>query len=364
MICSNGPFRIERTLVIIFLVSTLSLVLWGCSDDESDLTTPGIVDDPWAIALVRTDWFWASSPYLGSGYLATNPDLRSFDPQDRVETVRWYLPRERVLRRYLNPDLIDRERDETQQAMEIYLRADDGSWDAEDWGGFMRGISRTGLDLSTSQFVEIWINDATPDIDQRRGKLHIDFGYISEDGFWPVDDSDQLVVGEWEREDGILPGDFPDGLWIFDEDIGLDGDEFGPQRFDASYEIEGDNPYPGINGTARNNREDNEDLNGNTWLDRDNGYFTATIDLKETPALVDVVYDYNDVQDLVDGNIAWRKYRIDLASVDTVSIGTVPNLRAVTHVRIWYEDSEQGGSATKRIQVSAFKFVDDPNQSD
>ena len=41
---------------------------------------------------------------------------------------------------------------------------------------------------------------------------------------------------------------------------------------------------------------DDEDLNGNTRLDQDNGYFTTTIDLKETEALVDVVYDYDDVQ--------------------------------------------------------------------
>jgi hypothetical protein len=316
------------------------------------------VDSSDVVTLSRIGWSWGSAPFLSEAEIAANNDTRQFDPEDRVETVRWYLPKDRVLRRYLNPDLVNQERDETQQAMEVYLRADDGAWGAEDWGGIMRGISRTGLDLSKSQFVEIWINDGTPDIDQRRGKLHIDFGYISEDGFWPVDDSDQLVVGEWEREDGILPGQNPDGVWVFDEDIGLDGNEFGPQRFSAEESIDGDSPFPGINGTARNNREDDEDLNGNTRLDQDNGYFTTTIDLKETPALVDVVYDYDDVQDLKDGNISWRKYRIPIGALEQVSSGTVANLKAVTHTRIWFEDDGPGvARQAVRLQLSEFRFL-------
>ncbi len=105
-----------------------------------------------------------------------------------METVRWYLPKDRVLRRYLNPDLVNQERDETQQAMDLYMQADpDSGWGAQNWGGIMRGISRTGLDLSRSQFLEFWVNDKEPDATQRSGNLHIDFGYISEDGFWPQD---------------------------------------------------------------------------------------------------------------------------------------------------------------------------------
>jgi hypothetical protein len=315
------------------------------------------VDSSDVISLTRIAWFWASAPFLGSGYLADNPDPRSFDPEDRVETVRWFLPQERTLRRYLNPELINQERDETQSTMDMYLRADDGSWDPEDWGGIMRGINRTGLDLSKSQFVEIWINDGVADINQRRGKLHIDFGYINEDGFWPVDGDGDLVIGNWEQEDGIVDGNPDDVFYAPDEDIGLDSNEFGPQKFEADYEIGGDTPYPGINGTARNSREDSEDLNQDGRPNRDNGYFTATIDLKDSRALVDVVYDYDDVQDLINGNIAWRKYRIPLTSVDTVSVGTAANLRAVTHTRIWYEDPNPGGRTALTLQMSEFRFV-------
>ena len=352
-------FQYFPSLVIIILV----FGVLGCSDNESSITTPNIVDDPWEISLNRVDWFWASAPFLSPEEIIANNDTRQFDPADRVEAVRWYLPKDRVLRRYLNPDLLGQERDATQPSMEMYLRADDESWDSEDWGGIMRGLGRTGLDLSKSQFVEIWINDGVPDILQRRGKLHMDFGYISEDGFWPADGDGDLIVGNRQQEDGIVDG-VPDGVFsVQEEDIGLDGLEFGPQRFDAGYEINGDSPFPSINGTARNFREDDEDLNGDGLFSSRNGFFTATIDLGETEAMIDVVYDYEDVQDLVDQHLAWRKYRLPMSSLDSVSVdGVVANLSTVGHVRVWYEDNTPQASLVKRVQISGFEFVDDQMQ--
>ncbi|MFH2053934.1 MAG: cell surface protein SprA [bacterium] len=314
------------------------------------------VDSSNFVSLNRTGWSWASAPYLGSGYVSREGDLRQFDPIDRVQTLRWFLPRDRVLRRYLNPELQNQERDETQQAMDLYLRAEDGIWDPEDWGGIMRGISRTGVDLSKSQFVEIWVNDGKIDLADRSGRLHIDFGFINEDGFWPKDAAGQLIVGDFEQEDGIVDGN-RDGVWTYDEDIGLDGRENGSQRYSAEYEIDGDAPFPRINGTSRNNREDTEDLNGNTRLDRDNGYFTTTIDLAETEALVDVLFDYDDVQDLRELGQAWRKYRIPLGAVDSVSVGTAANIKAVTHVRIWYENDDAIAPAAVHLQLSELKFL-------
>jgi len=263
------------------------------------------VDDSDMITLNRLGWSWASSPQLGAEYLAANPDSRVFSPENRVETVRWFLPQDRVLRRYLNPELVNQERDETQTAMDMYLRTD-GVWAPEQWGGIMRGISRTGLDLSKSQFVEVWLNDYVPDPASRTGRLHIDFGYINEDGFWPADGTGALTVGRFEQEDGIVTGQ-PDGVWTYDEDIGLEGDDADANHYQADYDVEGDTPYPRINKTARNNREDTEDLNANGRLDQVDGYFTVTIDLKDTTPLVDVVQDYDDVQDLVDAGISWRK---------------------------------------------------------
>ncbi len=310
------------------------------------------VDSSNFISLTRTAWSWASAPFLGVGYVDSTLDMRSFDPEDRVGTIRWFLPRERVLRRYLNPDLVNQERDDTQQAMDLYLRADDGNWGPEDWGGIMRGISRTGVDLSKSQFVEIWVNDGQPDRTLRTGKLHVDFGYINEDGFWPRDSAGNLEVGTFQQEDVNQ-----DGVWTYDEDIGLDGNENGPQRYSAEYDIGGDSPFPRINGTARNNREDSEDLNHNGSPNYDNGYFTTTIDLAKTPALIDVDNDFDDVQDLKDAGIAWRKYRIPIGAVDSVSVGTAANIKAITHVRIWYENDAIDAPVSMHLQLSDFQFL-------
>ncbi|HPF71579.1 MAG TPA: hypothetical protein PLQ13_12965, partial [Candidatus Krumholzibacteria bacterium] len=239
--------------------------------------------------------------------------------------------------------------------MDLYLRADDGTWDPDNWGGIMRGLSRTGMDLSKSQFVEVWINDGVQDRDLRSGRLHIDFGDVSEDGFWPLDGAGQPVTGTWQREDGIN-GTTPDGQYTPEEDIGLDGlGEAGPQRYNSEYDSDG-NPYPYINGTANNQKLDTEDINADDQLNLRDAFFTATIDLKDTPALVDVVYDYDDLGDMP-ANQAWRKYRIALGQIDSVAVGGAPNIRAVTHVRVWYENDDALAPSEKRIELSEFRFL-------
>lgn len=321
------------------------------------------VDASDVITLSRLGWSWASAPKLGAGWLAEHADNRLFSPEKRVPVVRWYLPKDRVLRRYLNPDLVNQERDETQSAMDLYLRTD-GIWQPDNWGGIMRGISRTGLDLSKSQFVEVWINDGIADPSRRSGRLHVDFGYVDEDGFWPRDANGDPVVGEWEREDGIVNGS-PDGVFnAVTEDIGLDGlggNADDPRAYGAEYEatINGipDAPFPRINNTGRNSREDSEDLNANGRFDRANGYFTVTIDLKDTMPLVDVVQDYDNVRELIDNNIAWRKYRIPMAVVDSVSAGASANIKAITHARVWYENDSPAPPSTVHLQLSELRFL-------
>lgn len=326
------------------------------------------VDASDVISLTRIGWAYGAQPFLGERYVSQNPgDNRVFLPENRVDNVRWFIPKERTERRMLNPALVNQERGETQQVMDLYLRDDDGNWDEDDWGGITRGLSKTGTDFSKAQFIEIWVNDGNADLEDRTGKLHIDFGYINEDGFWPLadqSDPDSRVVGFHEQEDGILPESPADGIFSYEEDIGLDGHgETGPQRYLADYDVEGDTPYPFINGSAKNSREDNEDVNKSGSLDRDDGYFTAVIDLKDTEALVDVVYDYeddypSDVADLRSEGIAWRKYRIRVGDIDTVSVGIQPNIQAVTHTRIWYEnDSPVAPTDPVHLQLSEFKFL-------
>ena len=307
-----------------------------------------------AVSLNRQDWFWASAPvpHLDADYLVATYDNRTFGPEDRVPVLRWFAPRERTLRRYLNPSLTGSAADETQPTLDLYLRTEEDPWHSENWGGITIGLDRIGLDANGLQKIELWVNDHQPDPSLRSGRLHVDFGFINEDGFWPQT-ADGLQYGTYQYEDAN-----GDGVWVFEEDIGLDGlDEFGPDRFDPSYEINGDQPYPQINGTARNAREDDEDLNGNTRMDTENGYFTNAIDLKETEPDVDVVRDYADVGDLIAEDIAWRKYSLLLGHSMPIAAEVEPNAQRITHLRIWYENDAPGAPNEVHVQLSGLRFV-------
>ena len=327
------------------------------------------IDSSDQMPVSRLSWNAASAPAQGEdpAYVIADPEIgdRHFTPEKRLDT-RWFLPRLNTLRRFLNPELRQQEAREAQQVLEIYLSTGGEEWQPDNWGGVMRGLGRSGIDLTKTQFVELWVNDFRSDVfgEHPTGKLHIDFGYINEDFYWPLDDDGNLVTGTYNREDGIL-GDAPDGVFTIDEDIGLGGYRqgspwYGRDQFSADYGSDAD-PYPRINGTAGNNREDSEDLDGDTVFDRQDGYFTLTIDLADS-ALVDVLRDYptDEVGDNLEHHLAWRKYRVRLGDALPVSPpgGTTPQLATVTHVRIWFEDpSPPPGTTSRRIQITDFKFL-------
>ncbi|MDY0109206.1 MAG: hypothetical protein RBT60_04665 [Candidatus Krumholzibacteria bacterium] len=311
------------------------------------------------VTLSRLGWYLASRPVL-SEVVPDSTGGRQFAPQSRIDDIRWYIPPNRVLRRWLNPSLEGQERDETQPALELYLRQGSG-WTEESWGGIMRGLSRTGLDLSKAQFLEFWVNDGQSDPNQRRGRLHIDFGLISEDLVWPRNSEGELVLGTWQREDLNQDGIFN----ATTEDNGLDavirgeggeqtvvspGRTYSAERTVAGYE----GNYPFINNTAGNNYEDSEDLDSNTRHDLQNGYLSITVDLRRTEPLVDVAVDHPS--EALSGT-AWRKYRIRLSDVIEVNHSAIANLAAVRHLRIWYEDGEAGAPAVKTLQLSELAFL-------
>lgn len=130
------------------------------------------------------------------------------------------------------------------------------------------------------------------------------------------------------------------------------------KRYAAVYEWAGDRPYPFINGTAGNNHEDDEDINGNTVLDLDQGNFIYTIDLRENEPAVDVIRDDEDVQDLVDERISWRLYRLNVADFIPIGVSAQPDLSWVNHVRIWYEDESPAAPDEVHLQFSELKSVE------
>ena len=301
------------------------------------------------ITLGRLGWYPASPP-------VDEVSLLSREPADRTSDVRWFVPHTRVLRRWLNPELTGQERDETQQAIEVYMREDDpAGWTDQSWSGIMRGLGRAGIDLSKAQFLEIWVNDFDQDPANRRGRLHIDFGIMSEDFMWP-DDGTGPEYGTWQLEDLNQDGIFTTSL----EDVGLDAIVEGTTvvRRGADYAADYNNdanPYPAINNTAANNYEDSEDLDGDTRFNLRNGYFTTAIDLSQTEPLVDVARDYPN-EDLQ--GTAWRKYRIRLADILPLDVDATADIAAVKHLRIWYEDDDPAGRpSTTRLQLSELAFL-------
>ncbi|MCK4512717.1 cell surface protein SprA, partial [bacterium] len=168
---------------------------------------------------------------------------------------------------------------------------------------------------------------------QSTGTFHIDLGTISED-FYPL----MSPNGELDTEDVDVP---PNGFDA-DEDVGLDtvegvdGEGVPGDDGDDDYNFEYDSDeYSGINGTEWNERLDTEDLNGNGRLDRDNSYWTLTVDLSDTTYLV------QDNSELVAGN-HWRKYRIPLG--DAESVNGMASWLSVKSARIWVEGLPLGPS--------------------
>lgn len=305
------------------------------------------------VSLSRLGWYQASRPIDGDG-------LTQLAATDRMPSIHWYIPEIRVQRQFLNPELEGQERTETQQAIELYMEKDpEATWESGQWGGIMRGLSATGLDLSQSQFLELWVNDNKQTLDSRRGVLHIDFGTIDEDFAWPETEVDGVYEYDtWQLEDLNQDGNFNQTS----EDVGLDayvvtqdgrrvvvreGEVYNAEEADAGA------PYPNINNTRGNTHEDSEDLDGNTRFDRDNDYYTVAIDLAETEPLIDV-YDTFPTADL--RGTAWRKYRIRLSDLD-LPVGS-PDIAAVRHIRIWYEDPESpDDNEPVRLQLSELQFL-------
>ncbi len=326
------------------------------------------IDSSDLMPVSRLSWHASSAPVHGEGLQLDPGDpgyseyayLQDHDyaPEQRLET-RWFLPKDNTLRRYLNPALKEAEAREAQQVLQIFMSSEGETWTGDHWGGVMRGLGSAGVDLSKTQFLEFWVNDYRHEElgSERTGTLHFDFGYISEDFYWPVSGS-TLETGTFQREDGILDGK-PNGLWTIDEDVGL-GNDPTVDEYDAEYGSSA-NPFPKINGTRQNNREDTEDLNGNTTFDRQNGFFTISVDLADS-ALVDVLRDFpaSEVDDNLAQNLAWRKYRIRLNDAMNVTPpgGATPYLGAVTHMRIWFEDDEPApGQTSRKLQFSEIKFL-------
>ncbi|MDD4858028.1 MAG: cell surface protein SprA, partial [Candidatus Krumholzibacteria bacterium] len=249
-------------------------------------------------------------------------------------------------KRDLNPALDERE-NSTLQTMFL----DVVEPELDQWCGVMAGFSGGGLDLSTAQFLEVWVNDFDTTAANRGGTVHIDFGRIDEDFYKPDSNG-------FDNEDKLPYG------WTIDEDIGFEDESCTyPSDLVDSYWDDNHYVYHGINCRRGNGAFDSEDLNGNGYLDEINTYYTVSFNLADS-ADVDIQRDYskhaysdywNDKQ--LNPRKAWRKYRIDLSKAKTV-FGE-PRIDAIQHMRIWIEgvDSLITFNDSRLIEFAEMKFV-------
>ena len=252
------------------------------------------------------------------------------------------------------------------------------------WAGLTYPLDQVGIDLSRSQFSELWVNDwndhhdpavRTPRVrgDGRPGsslKLHIDVGRVSED---QQRAPNRIPNRRIDTEDVVLDGQLT-VTGEDSEDTGIDGvrdvAEFtaignDPNRradlvTSSTSDPEGDNwqrvldlpvmdprRYVFTNGTEGNKDAypipDSEDLNLSGGPDTTEAYFQYTIDLgaQDSPYLVtDVLRDFPGLGHIDSTENGWRRYRIPIDDSLRVRFGS-PDLTIVPHVRVWVDGVRQ-----------------------
>ena len=302
-----------------------------------------------SFGLTRRQWHYMSIPQL-----STLQD--EIAPEDRYQDVDWYNPRNSTERRYLNPDLTKDEGNKTIPVLEIALEdgtiASDGLSGENGWGGIMRLVSKTGLNMKDRKFFEVWVND----FELGRGKMHIDMGLLGEDAMWSKDPPNNSLDTEDRNLDGVLDdsgGNDPG----FDEDTGLDGlfnpsEPDGADNDDWAYDENDKKNYSQINGTEGNGYLDTEDLNGNGGNpDREKSFFRFTFDFETEENMVASVRTMAEEG----APLNWRLFRIPLARAGETSIESEPTFdQGIKYVRIWFEDVD---STNARFQIASMEVT-------
>jgi len=314
------------------------------------------VEDSDRLRMIRGQWKKASPPLNPDTTGVTLPEFPDWDNSDPADMeFYWYNPattdqQEDLVssRKDLNPKIDERE---DSRISSLFLKAVNP--EDQQWMGVMSGFVG-GLDLTTAQYLEIWVNDYHPDEATRAGTIHIDFGNIDEDYHNPGQN-------EYDDERG------GERIWIANEhDFGYEDDNNSsenkykyPQRFDEDTYNAQKGIYTAINSRWGNNIHDHEDLNGNNRLDQDNYYYSMEFNLADS-ALIDVRRDFTGYD--IEGNKSWRLYRLDLEDLKVIG-DYAPRLDAVMHMRIWVENADSldadipGDPQSHAVEIAEMKFV-------
>ena len=348
----------------------LSFVILGCKGKFPVESTPALEESN-TLSVMRNAWSMASTPDGNAaprGHLIWyNPyemvPIREVWPDREVTNPNRPIPRIHVLRLGFKP----------RPGKDSSLHSPGDSW-----GGVQRVLYGDRPVFSDSLCFELTVQG-----DQ--GRLHFDFGLISED---------VIPNGKLDSEDRIRGG-LRDAFLDENEDTGLDG-VFGPDPPDPFYphieasidrsdpertravpfdfwDIDGDDvkgeqepwsnddwryeagvvDYRQINGTEGSRNDgalsypNTEDLNMNDVLDMENDYFEFSFSLDKTSP------DTALIQGGLDNTIGWRLYRLPL-SAPSSRIGS-PDWSRVECVRIWIDGAE---SDSIRVSIAKMTVID------
>jgi cell surface protein SprA len=327
----------------------------------------------------RFNWFYSSAPTMYKHRTETGLESFTIEPTDRGKLL-WFSPNT-VRVEDITPGAESRaEKNDLVPVLEMIYVPQSNPSASGSWAGLTTVLSAGGVDVSTAQYLDVWVNDYANYQDgsrPRRGEMFVDIGRVSEDAVWdpltpPAPPNDALDTEDKNNSGSQLE---------IDEDLGLDFmadkaevphpekerfTEPGTENSDPAGDnrkrtIETSAPernlterlkkYLGINGTESNQAVDSEDLNGNNVLDGklNNGYREYQIDLAG-PALIDLGRDYpSRYTDPANG---WRLYRIPLEEY-AFDIGA--DLTAIQHARIWMRGIDPGD--TLNVQVAGIEIV-------
>jgi hypothetical protein len=331
------------------------------------------VKDVLSLSMSRRQWRPTSIPLA-----STLPGDERLLPANRDSAAAakgelwWFSPRNSATESDFQPTLEAREGDNGRQVLKLRFLPQGALPDERkrSWAGIVQVLSAAGTDLSRAQFLDVWVNDKkrytphpTPS-QQRRGKLVVDIGAVSEDAMWYRNDPahpEQHAVhppnGKLDTEDVSGDGRL-DQSTSLDEDVGLDrlkSGAPGADPFDAYHyqenDADGPRKYASVNGTEANQELDTEDLNGSGSLTLGSSYYQVAIDLADSTLWeTDVyrAYGLGHPEVNIDADNGWRRIRIPLHNDSLVlprhDISAAPSWDTVSHLRMWltgFDDSTE-----------------------
>jgi len=238
-----------------------------------------------------------------------------YGTNSKADSLWWYNPFDPIRLTEIWPEREVRTQDDRTDVLFLnYFPGNDQSDPELTWSGIMRPLFSGLADQNLSKYIEFWY---FPDTSATSApELHLNLGAISEDinddGLKNTEDVFNNI------EDGVLRPEEDTGLdGVMDEDEPDYNSQTNPDPSHDNWHYDNSAPsdYSGINGTEGNandpdriGRPDTEDINRNTSLDTQNGYFEYVVDLNNPEYLAETT------------STGWKLIRIPLKDPDAYEI--------------------------------------------